>query len=723
MAPQFIHPCTCASMSSSSSSSSPPLTDDDAMEYPYAHHPYPSWSPAFKKASLGSQNHLSIYIPPAPHSAIVDPAWSRSQCPPVSASTSSSSSLANAVDCDSPKHDLSNLHDHHHQSPHVLSHSHSLPQMHISRCSQRHHQQQHRNSNAFYPHPIDSANTYQTVLAPGQPSPTDSPLLSPYIQNDQYTGNGHSCYGSFSLPMNMLDSYSYNTLSDGSAHYQDNMSYSYTMIPSQMQAIDVQQKEPEQQQQEQACDPRYVSGHEIGGGIDHLVAQAVNGEDDVEAENDSEHGGDQGYSDYSSRRPSLSATAAFEPTYSPHYRQSQSPRDGGEGGGEDEDDAELDAESDDYDYDDARDGDYIYRDRSRSAAQSRHQHHQLSFSTMGDMMSLDDSMLHVEATVGITASGRRRAATESAGPSPYGNENYPSPAGVSTSTFEWNPRSPFSPAPMHSPSPPLGGGGAGAGAGGMRTRAGTTIGHPSSSSSSIRNRYSPYPSSSAGYDNFSLGDSSMVSVRSRRASSYSSEASSSAGHSHPPLTPNTPGTPISPSIGSSSSAFSSTTMGVVIRSGCGEGGGRTRSRPSNSLPAPVPIPNLTKKSRGRRVPTVSILDSNSRKNSSASSEYSNSSSSVGGGGGGAIEGMGGGSGGVGGGAGGRGGKGVRVHTCKVPGCGKCFARGEHLKRHIRSIHTYDKPHKCPYLGCGKDFSRHDNLGQHMRVHKDYRPPR
>ncbi|KAJ6541548.1 hypothetical protein B0H19DRAFT_1173544 [Mycena capillaripes] len=44
---------------------------------------------------------------------------------------------------------------------------------------------------------------------------------------------------------------------------------------------------------------------------------------------------------------------------------------------------------------------------------------------------------------------------------------------------------------------------------------------------------------------------------------------------------------------------------------------------------------------------------------------------------------------------------ARLYTCKVPGCGKCFARGEHLKRHVRSIHTYEKPHKCPYPGCGK----------------------
>ena len=83
-----------------------------------------------------------------------------------------------------------------------------------------------------------------------------------------------------------------------------------------------------------------------------------------------------------------------------------------------------------------------------------------------------------------------------------------------------------------------------------------------------------------------------------------------------------------------------------------------------------------------------------------------------------------------------------MYMCKVPGCGKCFARGEHLKRHVRSIHTNEKrarpflcslglcspglcyvAHKCPFPGCGKDFSRHDNLGQHMRVHKNYASPK
>ena len=31
-----------------------------------------------------------------------------------------------------------------------------------------------------------------------------------------------------------------------------------------------------------------------------------------------------------------------------------------------------------------------------------------------------------------------------------------------------------------------------------------------------------------------------------------------------------------------------------------------------------------------------------------------------------------------------------TYTCGVGGCGKLFARGEHLKRHIRSLHTYEK---------------------------------
>lgn len=141
--------------------------------------------------------------------------------------------------------------------------------------------------------------------------------------------------------------------------------------------------------------------------------------------------------------------------------------------------------------------------------------------------------------------------------------------------------------------------------------------------------------------------------------------------------------------------------------------GRHRTRPSSSLGVPVPVPNLTKKSRGRRVPTMSSLEDLRSAASGAGKKRQSA-----------------------------GGKSARMYLCDVEGCGKCFARGEHLKRHVRSIHTYEKrksltlgiyssvrsnlyifvAHKCPYPGCGKDFSRHDNLGQHMRVHKDYIPP-
>lgn len=109
--------------------------------------------------------------------------------------------------------------------------------------------------------------------------------------------------------------------------------------------------------------------------------------------------------------------------------------------------------------------------------------------------------------------------------------------------------------------------------------------------------------------------------------------------------------------------------------------GKSRKN-ARSLPVPVPVPNLTKKSRGRRVPTVSNTGGSGRARG-----YSDP-------------------------------LGSRIYLCDISGCGKCFARGEHLKRHIRSIHTNEKPHRCPYPGCGKEFSRHDNLGQHMKVHKD-----
>lgn len=71
---------------------------------------------------------------------------------------------------------------------------------------------------------------------------------------------------------------------------------------------------------------------------------------------------------------------------------------------------------------------------------------------------------------------------------------------------------------------------------------------------------------------------------------------------------------------------------------------------------PVPVPNLTKKSRGRSVPTVPspVIPCGTY-------------------------------------------KARRSFICVVTDCRKCFARGEHLKRHIRSIHTNEKREPIPLL--------------------------
>ena len=88
---------------------------------------------------------------------------------------------------------------------------------------------------------------------------------------------------------------------------------------------------------------------------------------------------------------------------------------------------------------------------------------------------------------------------------------------------------------------------------------------------------------------------------------------------------------------------------------------RRRTRASPSIPIPVPVPNLTKKSRGRRVPTMTSLEDLRSAASGAGKKRQNA-----------------------------GGRSMRMYLCDVEGCGKCFARGEHLKRHVRSIHTYEK---------------------------------
>lgn len=48
-------------------------------------------------------------------------------------------------------------------------------------------------------------------------------------------------------------------------------------------------------------------------------------------------------------------------------------------------------------------------------------------------------------------------------------------------------------------------------------------------------------------------------------------------------------------------------------------------------------------------------------------------------------------------------------------CGKSFRRSEHLRRHIRSVHSLERPFSCTL--CDKKFSRSDNLSQHLKTHK------
>ncbi|KAG5421321.1 MSN4 [Candida metapsilosis] len=47
-------------------------------------------------------------------------------------------------------------------------------------------------------------------------------------------------------------------------------------------------------------------------------------------------------------------------------------------------------------------------------------------------------------------------------------------------------------------------------------------------------------------------------------------------------------------------------------------------------------------------------------------------------------------------------------------CDKQFKRTEHLKRHIRSVHSNIRPYHCQY--CERKFSRSDNLAQHIKTH-------
>ncbi|KAG6849188.1 hypothetical protein H0H93_010606 [Arthromyces matolae] len=154
-------------------------------------------------------------------------------------------------------------------------------------------------------------------------------------------------------------------------------------------------------------------------------------------------------------------------------------------------------------------------------------------------------------------------------------------------------------------------------------------------------RYNPYPPS---YSDGGSGESS--SLAQDHYPSPSQSFRSRRNYSH---------TSVSPSTSEPYSPVSATGTSVP----------RRRSRPSNSLPIPIPVPNLTKKSRGRRVPTME--DFGNEEDAPAPTPGKGRKKTSG-----SLA------------------KSMRTYTCDVDGCGKLFARGEHLKRHIRSIHTYEK---------------------------------
>ncbi|KAL0069464.1 hypothetical protein AAF712_003499 [Marasmius tenuissimus] len=313
--------------------------------------------------------------------------------------------------------------------------------------------------------------------------------------------------------------------------------------------------------------------------------------------------------------------------------------------------SDADGESEEYEYEDPNDPEFVPRSRPSVPRRTSHQH-----------LSSDQHHSPQQSWLGVPI-GRRRAAT--------------SPSVALSQTYSPQPSYPWGYSHDSMGSPPGGvfSSNISSSGGAVRHRAGTT-----STTVDHSHRYNPYPTagytSNASYEapqsiahstsyesSTSFTDEltypthhqptyppslelSLHSLRSRRASTSTTTSTT---------TPNTPLTPLTPlstgdggmgvhvhgystrsggvshsysahpgsSYDSSSSGLLNGSNGHLSLHGDGMGGpNKRRSRPSTSLPVPVPVPNLTKKSRGRRVPTVYSSTSSHNSGATRYSQFS-----------------------------------------------------------------------------------------------------
>lgn len=180
---------------------------------------------------------------------------------------------------------------------------------------------------------------------------------------------------------------------------------------------------------------------------------------------------------------------------------------------------------------------------------------------------------------------------------------------------------------------------------------------PKSISRSKRNVEKAYASTHVG-ENLLRGGVGSSRLAESTPSSPPSSASDTSSYDFEATVPSTfavDGQP--PSNSSSTSASTSNPTDPINPNPLTTGNRRTR------VPPPLPVPNLTKRSRGRKVPVLTppAAAVNAGKAPAAPAAAPPA-----------------------------GGANGRIYVCTVKGCSKCFARREHLKRHVRSIHTNEK---------------------------------